>query len=133
AGPLGTGLVTLNGGTLINNGARTIANAVKTNGTVTMDGTSGSSLTLSGPLTSTNTSDTIKIGTSGGTVNIASDISGFYGTFNRPSGASTLNFSASVSDASHAHIVNTGAIQNGTFLRFGDNTQTTATMKFGDL
>jgi autotransporter-associated beta strand protein len=132
-GPIGTGTLTLEGGTLTANATRTVGNAIVTNGSVVIN--APVAFTLTGSLTSTNSSDVIDVGSGTNALNINGDISGYHGTFTRSSTDGTLNFGSNDVDGSHARFVMTGATSGvSRYLRFGDSaTGTTSSIKMGEL
>jgi fibronectin-binding autotransporter adhesin len=132
-GAIGTGTLTLEGGTLTANATRTVGNAIVTNGSVVIN--PSSAMTLTGALTSTNSSDVIDVGSGTSSLNINGDVSGFHGTFIRSSTDGTLNFGTNDVNASNARIVMTGATSGvSRYVRFGDSaTGTTSSIKIGEL
>jgi fibronectin-binding autotransporter adhesin len=158
SGPLGTGPVTIKtGGKLsvsgVTNAAFTIGNAIVIDGAAILESPStGRTLTLAGPLTSTNATDSIAVGAVNSSVFFTGDISGYQGSFLIDSTASNNLFFSSpgvagvcLTDGSNAKFVlsdggmidatNPGSVAATNFLRFGDNvvTNTVATLKMGEL
>jgi fibronectin-binding autotransporter adhesin len=127
-GPIGTGLLTLVGGTLNNNGGYTIANNIIATGSNNVQAVNGNNFTLEGSITGNGIiHQTVNGNTS--QVGLGGDNSGFTGTWIQDAGNTSLRFdSASAGSANAAWVFNQS--QNSQRVRFNFGT---GTINFGSM
>ncbi|MDR3459783.1 MAG: autotransporter-associated beta strand repeat-containing protein [Verrucomicrobiae bacterium] len=128
SGPLGTGPLTLAGGTLNNNGGYTIANNVYVTGSNNVQAVNGNNWTLNGNITGNGIIHQTVNGITS-QVGLGGDNSGFAGTWIQDAGNTSLRFdSPNAGSASAAWVFNQS--QNSQRVRFNFGT---GTINFGSM
>lgn len=133
SGPVGTGTLTLAGGTLTSSGTRTLANPIVTDGSVVIG--PGGTLTLTGSLSSTTDTDEIDTTTTSSAIAFNGDLSGYEGTIRFNRSGSPLNFNSQLVDLADARLVMDGSTASGgSQVRVGvSGDATPVTVKIGEL
>ncbi|MEX0643202.1 MAG: autotransporter-associated beta strand repeat-containing protein [Pirellulales bacterium] len=115
SGAVGTGTLTLAGGTLTTSAARTLANPIVIDGSTTIS-TATFATTLSGSLTSdviTANTDAITLVGTTGTLSLNGDLSGYHGTINFDRATSpAIQFSVPTVNLQNARLVMNGSTAN---------------------